>query len=62
VDFVIEKGGERLAIEVKSARKRVAMPGLEAFEKAYGPCRKLLVGGQGMDLEGFLSMDPISLL
>ena len=35
---------------------------LQAFEKAHGPCRKLLVGGQGMDLEGFLSTDPISLL
>ena len=45
VDFVLERGGRRTAIEVKSGRRRDGLPGMEAFEKAHGPARKLLVGG-----------------
>lgn len=62
VDYVIERGDRRLAIEVKSGRPRAAPPGLAAFESAFGPCRKLLVGSGGLDLETFFLTDPVTLL
>jgi uncharacterized protein len=54
VDFVVERGKELVAIEVKSGRRRDDLPGLTAFERAFGPARKLLVGGDGTPLEAFL--------
>jgi uncharacterized protein len=62
VDFVVAQGRERLAIEVKSGRARPAPPGLEAFERAFGPCRKLLVGAGGLSLADFFATPPTSLL
>lgn len=62
VDFVVERGDRRLAIEVKSGRARAAPPGLAAFERAFGPCSKLLVGSGGLELEAFFLTDPIKLL
>lgn len=62
VDFVVEKGTARLAIEVKSGRARPVPPGLEAFERAFGPCRKLLVGKGGLSLEDFFTTPPSKLL
>jgi len=55
VDFVLERGGRLLAIEVKSGRRRDGLPGMEAFTKAHGPARKLLVGGDGTPLEAVLA-------
>ena len=55
VDFVVEHGGGRTAIEVKSGRRRDGLPGMEAFEKSHGPARKLLIGGGGTPLEAFLA-------
>jgi len=55
VDFVIERGDELTAIEVKSGRRRDSLPGLQAFESAHGPARKLLIGGDGTPLDAFLS-------
>jgi predicted AAA+ superfamily ATPase len=62
VDFVIERAGRLLAIEVKSGRPRATPPGLAAFEAAFGPCRKLLVGWGGLELETFFLTDPVTLL
>jgi uncharacterized protein len=62
VDFVVEKGSQRLAIEVKSGRPRPNPPGLAAFERAFGPCRKLLVGQGGLELEAFFTTPPATLL
>jgi predicted AAA+ superfamily ATPase len=62
VDFVVQKGARRLAIEVKSGRRRPAPAGLAAFEAAFGPCRKLLVGPGGLELETFFTTDPVKLL
>ena len=62
VDFVVARGDQRLAIEVKSGRPRSATSGLVAFEAAFGPCRKLLVGSGGLDLEAFFLTDPVKLL
>ena len=58
VDFVVRHHGRLIAIEVKSGQRRVALPGMEAFSKAFNPHRVMLVGGDGISLEAFLSMDP----
>jgi len=55
VDFVIRSGKKLVAIEVKSGRPHDHLPGMTAFSSAFGPTRKLLVGGDGIDLETFLS-------
>jgi uncharacterized protein len=55
VDFVVRSGRRLVAIEVKSGRSRDTLPGLAAFADAYHPARKLLVGGDGITLEEFLS-------
>jgi hypothetical protein len=55
VDFVTRAGQTLTAIEVKSGRARNVQAGLAAFAEAYRPKRKLLVGGDGIPLEEFLS-------
>ena len=55
VDFVVSAGRDIAAIEVKSGRVRHAQVGLDAFAKAHGTTRKLLVGGDGISVEEFLS-------
>jgi uncharacterized protein len=55
VDFVGRTGQTLTALEVKSSRVREAHSGLGAFADAYHPKRKLLVGGDGIPLEEFLS-------
>ncbi|MDT8319829.1 MAG: ATP-binding protein [Xanthomonadales bacterium] len=55
VDFVVRAGKRLLAIEVKSGRRRDALPGMAAFVDAFAPDRTLLVGGDGIELESFLS-------
>lgn len=54
VDFVLRSGKSIVAIEVKSGRSRVDLPGVEAFKKTFHPKRTLLVGGQGISVEEFL--------
>jgi predicted AAA+ superfamily ATPase len=55
VDFVVERGKQLTAIEVKSGRHDHGLPGMAAFEQSFGPARKLLVGGDGTPLEAFLA-------
>lgn len=55
VDFVIARGKRLTAIEVKSGRRRDGLPGMAAFDEAYGPVRKRLVGGDGMPLKAMLA-------
>jgi predicted AAA+ superfamily ATPase len=55
VDFVLEQGKNTVAIEVKSGRRPESLPGMKAFAKRFKPKRKLLVGGQGIPLEEFLT-------
>ena len=55
VDFVIQRGEQLTALEVKSGRRRDGLPGMAAFEAAHGPARKLLVGGDGTALDDFLA-------
>ncbi len=55
VDFVVQRGTELTAIEVKSSRRRDGLPGMAAFDAAHGPARKLLIGGDGTPLDAFLA-------
>jgi len=55
VDFIVRSGNSLTAIEVKSGRTPNARSGLMAFGAAFKPQRKLLVGGDGIALEAFLS-------
>jgi predicted AAA+ superfamily ATPase len=55
VDFVVKAGRRLATIEVKSARAPQAHRGTAAFAAAFKPQRSLLVGGDGIDLDEFLS-------
>jgi predicted AAA+ superfamily ATPase len=55
VDFVLQRGKTVVAIEVKSGARRQSLPGMEAFARMAKPRRQLLVGGQGIPIEEFLS-------
>ena len=55
VDFVVRAGRTVTAIEVKSSRARDVQPGLAVFTETFKPKRTLLVGGDGIPVEEFLS-------
>src|SRR5580658_2168931 len=55
VDFVLQEGKATVAIEVKSGGRHESLPGMEAFARIFKPKRQLLVGGQGIALDEFLS-------
>lgn len=59
VDFVVSSGRTVVAMEVKSGRSPDHLPGLDAFVRAFKPTRTLLIGGDGIPLEEFLSR-PVS--
>jgi uncharacterized protein len=55
VDFVLRAGRVIVGIEVKSGRAPVALPGLAAFSETFKTKRTLLVGGDGIPVDEFLS-------
>ncbi len=55
VDYVLEFGRKRTAIEVKSGEAKAHVSGLDRFEDTFGICRKILVGEGGIPLAEFLS-------
>lgn len=60
VDFVLEKKGKLIALEVKSGAA-FRTQGMTAFQKTYNPDRILLVGDSALPWQDFLAMDPNSL-
>jgi predicted AAA+ superfamily ATPase len=62
VDFVLRRGEKVLALEVKAGNRRTSLPGMAAFDKAFAPSKKLLVGTGGIPFEEFLSIAPVALL
>jgi predicted AAA+ superfamily ATPase len=54
VDFVVSKGKDLTAIEVKSSKRRLSLSGLGKFVKEYKNARTLIVGPQGVELGKFL--------
>ena len=58
VDFILSRGRDIVAIEVKSGRRKAALSGMDAFSKEFKGKRNLLVGKQGIPLEQFLLIPP----
>jgi len=58
VDYVLQKGKDLVAIEVKSGRLKKTLSGMTALTKAVRVKKTLLVGAQGIPLEDFLEADP----
>jgi hypothetical protein len=56
VDFVVARGRDIWAIEVKSGRSGKTS-GLTRFRDRYPQARALLVGAQGIPLETFFNRD-----
>lgn len=54
IDFIVEKGHRRVAIEVGTGARKTTLPGFDAFEDAFGPVKRLLVARQGIPLAEFL--------
>ena len=55
VDFILEWRKKIIAIEVKSGLAKEAQPGMEAFCGQYKTILSLVVGGQNLSVEKFLS-------
>jgi predicted AAA+ superfamily ATPase len=55
VDFVLQRGRDCVALEVKSGRRRESLVGMGTFARQFAPRRCLLVGAGGIPLEEFLS-------
>jgi hypothetical protein len=55
VDYVVRTRKGITAIEVKSGTPRSMPAGMAAFAEAYHPRQLLLVGGDGISVEDFLS-------
>ena len=56
VDYVLERGPRLVAFEVKSGQRLADSRGLDLFQQQYDPVQRVLVGGDGMPLEQFLSV------
>ncbi len=59
VDFVLEKRGKVIGIEVKAGAGNPK--GMAAFKKQNEPDKILLVGKTGMPWQEFLKIDPVKL-
>ena len=56
VDFVLKRGPRLVRVEVRNGPGHGSSPGgLDRFQGEFDPARTLLVGGQGIPLEEFLS-------
>ena len=60
VDFVLQRGGQVVALEVKSGRSQSA-PGMVAFSRKVVSSKVLLVGQSGIPWADFLRADPLQL-
>ncbi len=57
VDFILEKNGKLIALEVKTG-KRAENPGMKSFAEKFHPVKVLLVGTGGIPVEEFLKFNP----
>ena len=57
VDFVLEKRGKIVALEVKTGADSITS-GMKAFEAQFKPDKMLLVGRKGMPWQEFLTINP----
>ena len=56
VDYILERRGETIAIEVKSGH-RTTNKGITLFRKRYNPRHAIIVGSGGIPIEDFLQFD-----
>jgi len=61
VDFILEKRGKIIGIEVKSTGFVTGTSGMDAFNKMFKPDKILLVGTGGLPWQEFLKISPSSL-
>jgi len=61
VDFVLEKHGQLVAIEVKSGKEKTSAPGIKLFSNKFKTRRKLLIGKGGLELKEFFTLSPVDL-
>jgi len=57
VDFILQKGAQLIAIEVKSGSVN-KLPGIQSFSSAYPQARLFLIGRQGISWQEFLRIKP----
>lgn len=57
IDFVIEKRGKIIGLEVKSGSMK-KNDGMKAFKKEFSPNKMLLVGNTGLPWQEFLEINP----
>ena len=60
IDFVIEKNGTAIGLEVKS-NKGKNVNGMLAFKNKFNPEKNLLIGESGIPWTEFIKIDPIQL-
>jgi uncharacterized protein len=60
LDFVLEKKGKVIGVEVKSGGIQKA-PGMAAFKERFQPDKVLLVGSSGLPWHEFLKLSPSEL-
>lgn len=60
IDFVLERNGRVVGLEVKSGASQRAR-GMEAFKKKFKPGRVLMVGNSGIPWQEFLKINPVDL-
>jgi len=58
VAFVIRAGNRIVALDVKAGQRKISMPGIEVFARAFRPYRRLEVGAEGIPVEEFLRISP----
>ncbi|MCZ4222738.1 ATP-binding protein [Pedobacter rhodius] len=61
VDFILEKRGKIICIEVKSTGLVTGTSGMDAFGKMYKPDKVLMVGAGGLPWQEFLKISPSNL-
>ena len=60
VDFILEKNGKLLALEVKSSHES-STKGMAVFQKMYRPAKVLLIGNAGIPWQEFVLISPETL-
>lgn len=60
IDFIIEKGGVLIGLEVKSGKKQ-KIGGIQAFKNAFSPKKVFLIGDAGMPWQELLKINPAEL-
>jgi predicted AAA+ superfamily ATPase len=60
VDFILERRGKIIALEVKSGDDQ-SNSGLNQFQKQFNPDKVLLIGKSGLSIEEFLTLNPVTL-